>query len=63
MYRYLHQVIIIVFVSILGQGKAIITVSRGASLKIFSHTSQTEYDCQKLLLVRRLAHTFAAVSR
>ena len=56
MHRYTHQVIRII-------------VSRGAShfddffLKVFSHTSQTKHDCQKLLFVRRLAHSLAAVSR
>ena len=63
MHRYLHQVIRIFFVSISVQGKAILTVSGRASLKIFSHTSQLEYECQKLLLVRRQAPTIAAVSR
>ena len=56
------------FVALTGQGKAILTVCRGAShfnfhfLKCFSYT-QLENDGKKIIFIGRLAHTFAAVSR
>ena len=56
------------FVALAGQGKAILTVCRGAShfnfhfLKCFSYIPTRKWR-QKIIFIGRLAHTFAAVSR
>ena len=56
------------FVALVGQGKAILTVCRGAShfnfhfLKCFSYIPTRKW-LQKIIFIGRLAHTFAAVSR
>ena len=50
------------FVALVGQGKAILTVCRGASHFNFnffssvSHTSQLENDGKKIIFIGRLAH-------
>ena len=56
------------FVALVGQGKAILTVCRGAShfnfhfLKCFSYIPTRKW-LQKIIFIGRLAHTFAAVLR